>query len=416
MRKIIVLFLIVILVLAGIFFIVKNPVSGKMNVKGIEYFKEGNFEKAEKAFLRSYNLNKKNIEPLINLIKCYIEQEKYAVAETWLAKLMIIAPEHAETYGLQGLTGTVKQDYLKALEHLNLAIAADSTLAYLYFYRGIVNANLGNLEEAANDYLKARSFDENNLKALEERAVILNKLNDFEGSIGNYNMMLELDPSNKDAFFNRGTFKMKIGDFEGAIADFDNTIKLDDQFAEAYFNKGKSHANLGQFDLATECFRKSASFGFKETGALYNAGLASFKDNNLNEAKSYLLKSINKKEESEYLNNAYNILGVIEMMNGNQTASLSYFDKSISIDSTDADVFYNRGIAYGMLKEYAKALRDLNKCVALGRETPDVYFALGVNKISLSNFSAGCKDLKKAALEGYEQARTMNAQYCKDYQ
>ena len=415
MKKISVIVLLVILLIVAGFWLARTPIARNSNEKGLVFFNNGEYKMAEKYFTQALEWKKDYEEGMINLVKCQLEQQKTEEARKTLQKLTELAPDHAETLALHGQVYVLDEDYEKALEVLNQSIAADSLLAYSYYYRGIAHANLGELEAAAADYLKAQQLDKTNKEALQKGAVVFSKLENFEAAILNYNQLLELDPTNIQAFFQRGSFKMQIGDYAGAIDDFNQAIGLDNKLAEAYFNRGRSYVNLEKFREAIPDFKRSAELNFKPIGSIYNSGLASMKINDLKGAKKYFLQCITADKRNEQSSKTYHMLGVLEMMQNNSSASIGYFNRSISLDSTFADVYYNRAIAYGMMKKYNKALKDLNKSIELGNESPDVYFARGVNKISLSKYAAGCEDLAKAEELGHQQAADMRKQYCKQF-
>ena len=150
-------------------------------------------------------------------------------------------------------------------------------------------------------------------------------------------------------------------------------------------------------------------------GAKYNAGLSALKLNDINAAGEYLMESIRADTENEHANKSLNLLGVIHMMQQKSKKAIDYLTRSIEIDSSFADAFYNRGIAYGMLEEYAPALKDLEKSRALGKSSADVIFAIGVQKLSLRMMEEGCADLATAAEMGYDEAVNMQNKYCKNY-
>ncbi len=416
MKKVSVIVLLVVLLLVSGVWLARTPLAKKNNTKGIEFFSRAEYKLAEKYFTRALQWKNDYEDGLINLVKCQLELQKSDETRQTLDKLIDISPDHAETLALQGQFFVLDQNFKEALEILNRSIARDSLLAYSYFYRGIAHANLGQLEAAASDYLIAQQLDKTNKEALQKGALIFSKLENFEAAIINYNKLLEIDPLNIEALFQRGNFKMQIEDYSGAIDDFSKTIELDNKLAEAYFNRGKSYINLEKYKEAIPDFDRSAALNYKTSGALYNSGLASLKINQLKEAKEYLLQCIAAEKRNEHSGKAYHLLGVLEMMQNNSSASIGYFNRSISLDSTFADAYYNRGIAFGMIKEYNKAIQDLNTCIALGNTSPDVYFARGVNNISLLKHAAGCDDLKKAEEMGHQQAADMRKQYCKQYQ
>ncbi len=75
-----------------------------------------------------------------------------------------------------------------------------------WYNRGVVNAALGNTEEALADYDKA----------------------------------IELDPEYPSAYYSRGNLRRKLRDFDGAVEDYSRAIELKDDHAEALTNRADS--------------------------------------------------------------------------------------------------------------------------------------------------------------------------------
>jgi tetratricopeptide (TPR) repeat protein len=405
----------IIVALLMAFFLINKPIAERYNEKGVQSYISQDFPQAEQYFKKALFWKSRSPEILINMIKVELAQDKIEKTSVYIKKLSKHHPDLPDTYGLKGQVLVVQKKYDQAIPLLTLAIENDSSLAYAYYYRGISRANLNDLEGAAEDYLKAQQLDKGNIEALEERAVILTKMKDFDALIENYNAIIALDPSNTNAFLERGNFKLKITDYENAIADYSHAIKLDDKLGEAYFNRGKSYAFLERFENAQIDFDKAAQLNYKKPGAYYNAGLASLKLGNTSQANTYLNKVLQLKETEEYKVNALYLLGVLEMMKGNNKKAIDYFTRSIDLDSEYADAYYNRGIAYGLSEKHIEALSDLERCVKIGKRTADIYFAMGVQRIALNNFPAGCSDLKTAVEMGSDKAAEMRKQYCKQY-
>lgn len=405
----------VIAALLILYFLIKKPVSIRYNNKGIESFEAQSFDSAEVYFKKALIWKRRSLDALINIIKTEIELQKLDDADVYIQNLTDYYPEHAETYGLQGQLLVLRKNYDQALPMLTSAIERDSLLSYAFFYRGISKANLDDLEGAAEDYLLAQQLDKGNIEALQERALVLTKMDDFEALIENYDAIISLDPSNTSAFLERGNFKMKIADYENAVDDFSQAIKLNDKLGEAYFNRGKSNANLERFENAQSDFDRAAQLNYKISGSYYNAAMASLKFQNSSMSKSYLNKVLISEDTDEFNDNAYYLLGVIEMMSGNNRKAIVYLSSAIELNTTFIDAYYNRGVANGLLENHLEALRDLEQSLKLGKRTADLYFAMGVQRIALNNFPAGCSDLKTAVDMGSDKAAEMRKLYCKQY-
>ena len=117
-------------------------------------------------------------------------------------------------------------NFIKALEHLNLVIAEDSTKANLYSRRAHYYSEMGEYQKAIEDYDK----------------------------------YVEMMPDNSRAYFLRGWEKHMAGQHEGAIEDLTISISMDSTFAVAYDGRGRSYQSLGQTDLAKADFEKILSF------------------------------------------------------------------------------------------------------------------------------------------------------------
>jgi tetratricopeptide (TPR) repeat protein len=117
-------------------------------------------------------------------------------------------------------------NFIKALEHLNLVIAKDSTKANLYSRRAHYYSEMGEVQKAIDDY----------------------------------DRYVEMMPNNSSAYFLRGWEKHMAGQHEGAIEDLTISISMDSTFAVAYDGRGRSYQSLGQTDLAKADFEKILSF------------------------------------------------------------------------------------------------------------------------------------------------------------
>lgn len=116
-------------------------------------------------------------------------------------------------------------NFAKALEHLNLVIAKDSTKANLYSRRAYYYSEMGEVQKAIDDYDKC----------------------------------VQMNPTSR-AYFLRGWEKHMAGQHEGAIEDLTISINMDSTFSVAYDGRGRSYLSLGQMDLAKADFEKILSF------------------------------------------------------------------------------------------------------------------------------------------------------------
>lgn len=412
MKKVYLLIILIIILVLG-FLLIKSPLSEKYNQKALAFYKNNDYQSAEKYFAKALFWKRNNVDVLINYSKTLLNLDKDDEALKILEKLFEKSPGHAEYYALNGQILVKNKDYKEAIDQLNQAIENDSLLSHAYYYRGIAKANLNDLTGAADDYTKAQEIDKSNIDALKEGTSLYVKLANYEASIENYNKILELDPKNIDAFMQRGNFKMKIGDYNSAIADFSQVINLSPDNGNAYFERGKAYGQNNSFTEAAIDFEKSYSLKYKQPSSLYNSGLAWLRMQKADKAKKSLESCIKITQENEYIDDSYQLLGTLELMQNNYLKSITYFDKAIKTNPANLNSYYNRGLAYGYLKEYQKALDDLNFCIGKGKTDGETYFARGVQKINLLDEKGGCEDLSIAIKKGVEQAKETKQIYCK---
>ena len=116
-------------------------------------------------------------------------------------------------------------NFAKALEHLNLVIAKNTTRASLYSRRAYYYSEMGEVQKSIDDYDKC----------------------------------VQMNPTSR-AYFLRGWEKHMAGQHEGAIEDLTISINMDSTFSVAYDGRGRSYLSLGQMDLAKADFEKILSF------------------------------------------------------------------------------------------------------------------------------------------------------------
>lgn len=83
---------------------------------------------------------------------------------------------------------------------------------------------------------------------------------------------------------------------------------------------------------------------------------------------------------------------------------LYFLDKSIHIDDSYRNGYFNRGKCKGSLKDYKGALTDFDDAIERNPNDSDYYFNRGLIKIKLSDHDGACKDFKRSAELGYQLA------------
>lgn len=180
-----------------------------------------------------------------------------------------------------------------------------------------------------------------------------------------------------------------LNDFKNAIVDLDKAIELDPNDMASYTDRGKTKAYTNDLDGARKDFLfilTKDSTGEQGQAALY-----------------YLAK--------------------IEYQLGKFQNSIEYYDKLIKLMPNDAELYFNRGAAKGMLMNSEGAIKDYDKAIQLKADYMEAYANRGVSKINLlttkgniqptkQQTSDACADLKKAKQLGDKTVDDIIFIYC----
>lgn len=129
-------------------------------------------------------------------------------------------------------TETVVQggDMQSAVELCSRAIASrqimGKDLAPIYYMRGWAQDELGNYEQAIEDYGRALHIRPDYTEAYVARGYSYGRIGDRDRAIEDYSRALEADPDNFEASFNRGLAYEAKGDLERAVADYDRAFEV----------------------------------------------------------------------------------------------------------------------------------------------------------------------------------------------
>jgi tetratricopeptide (TPR) repeat protein len=91
---------------------------------------------------------------------------------------------------------------------------------------------------------------------------------------------------------------------------------------------------------------------------------------------------------------------------GNDSAAIRFFQKAITLDPQRSGAYFTQGISYGQLDEFDKALRLINKAIAM--EPRNGLFIYGRGRVHLlaGNKRRAMADFRKAAELDDEDAQT----------
>ena len=114
---------------------------------------------------------------------------------------------------------------------------------------------LGEFNQAILIYDRILKKDPNNISALIDKGVTLQRLEQNESSLECLKIALSIEPGNIDALVSIGATLHAMKEFNTAIDYYDSALKIDENFPIALAYKGLALGELGNIDNALYFFK-----------------------------------------------------------------------------------------------------------------------------------------------------------------
>ncbi|NEP14349.1 MAG: tetratricopeptide repeat protein [Symploca sp. SIO2C1] len=173
--------------------------------------------------------------------------------------------------------------FTKALEILpdaEQAIAQDTAIDALYFYKGNAHYYEGELDKAIANYNLALQFNRELVEAYNNSGIAysdkgeldlaIGKKGELDLAIADFTQALEIEPEFAEAYNNRGIVYSDKGELDLAISDYNQALKINREDAEAYNNRGSAYSDKGELDLAISDFNRALNINPEYAGAYIN--------------------------------------------------------------------------------------------------------------------------------------------------
>jgi tetratricopeptide (TPR) repeat protein len=330
----------------------------------------------------------------------------------------------------------IQKEWDKAISDCNQLIRIKPNSPMGYMSRGLVKIEKEDYASALRDFDAAISYDPNNAFAYQNRGMVKQQLESYAAAIMDYDVALKIDPYMASAYFNRGIAKEMLGR-DGYQKDYDNASLLDARFAkrpwqtseerdksqqqqlkawqqQQKLSKNKNLSNIeptidslnsspnmnNQIDREELKKRKmKANLALEDNREIPGAdenerGKIQDKNIDISLLPDFEISTINKKlaesEDVGYFNlvienlnalNNYDPYLTITSKPGENDSTFEFYKNQILIfderirqnGEFPVNLLY-RGIFETLLKQYNKAIDDLNKVIKLDERNLPAYF------------------------------------------
>ena len=297
---------------------------------GKKYFKAGNefvdnskLEDAVLQFTSAIGIEPSNADYYYARGKAYESLLKYNEAKSDFEKTIVFEPKNVDAYISIGTVCNKMGNFAEALNYLNRASGLEKRNPQVYpekiisliglkkydqalrvsdtailirdtpnnfYYRGIIQANLGDDISAKKEFEKSISKDKTLVETRLALAELLLRNNDAQGAMNQCNEILKgdnrntaayvmrskvykrnldypkaiddisknilIEPNNPDFYLLRGQYYQEFNQQTNAITDFTKYISLNPNNPDAFFFRAKSYEEIMSFDKAMDDYKK----------------------------------------------------------------------------------------------------------------------------------------------------------------
>lgn len=234
--------------------------------------------------------------------------------------------------------------------------------------------------------------------------------NDLVGAFADFTKQTETLPS-PEAYAGLGAIALINKDYPGAESFFSKAIDNFPESATAHNDRGIARALMDKDMEALADFRHASLLSPFEGYIKQNFALAYQKSNQILVTRN-LLKDAAEKEGTEI--SALNLLGILDVLNGNTRTALPYFMKALEREPDDLFTLINIGAAYITLGDWAKAKKYTDLAISITDNTAEGLFNRGVIHFYGNDEEKACECWKKAIDSQSKRAKRFYMIYCEE--
>jgi len=178
----------------------------------------------------------------------------------------------------------------------------------------------------------------------------------------------KLSPKDPHIHFVLGVFYYKKEQFDLSIKSYRKCLKIEPDFSSARNNLGVAYLAKGEYDTAISCFSELLD-KYAYTTPYYplaNLGQAYFHKKEFETAEKYFHEALEMKPEFAL---ALHWLGRTDIELGKPSEAVAALEKAASLYPSVAEIHFDLGRAFGLLKDYRKAALAYKKVVELNPDS-----------------------------------------------
>ncbi|HMB92188.1 MAG TPA: tetratricopeptide repeat protein [Rhodothermales bacterium] len=269
--------------------------------------------------------------------------------------------EEARAHFLEGRKDAFHWQAAKAREHLDAAIAADSTFVLAYLHRAGTWARASEIElylERAESHRGSASESEGRMIDA-FRAFLLK--HDYDGAIKIFQQLSEAYP---DDPYLPGYLGMRyynhFRDYEEAARQFERAIARDPGFIPAHQLLGWATMNQQDFPAAEQHFRENLRLAPSEWRPYFSLGTLNARQGRYAEAEQYFEQAADR----DPTGNARNRVGYVYLQAGRPDEAERFFRENIRQHPGEPNTYDSLGELFLVMGRYEEAAEQFEQALA----------------------------------------------------
>ena len=383
----------------------------------------GDLNAAEETFTMLLTIHRSYDNGYMGRAKLRLTQGDTIPALEDINKALELNPNLTNAYILRAdIAINSTKNYEQALADMNEAIKLQPHFAGFFINRAFLRYNLDDYFGAMADYDYAIQLDPLNKVALFNRGLLLSEVNDNDKAIADFNRVLQLDSKDYRALYNRALLFYNTRDYKSAIADVSQVIEAYPQFATAYSFRSEIYREMGEMRKAATDYDKAMSlYRVRPTLSDESATTdnASTPEEIVSNRFTTLLTSENETEVEEEYNNK-GIRGRVQDRNVNIVVeplfTLSYYSSPTQLQETTYyikeadDINATRILRFvvvvtnkepqlndeSLIRRHFESIEYYNSYIATHEPRSIDYFGRAMDFMTIHNYASAIQDLDRA--------------------
>lgn len=253
--------------------------------------------------------------------------------------------------------------YDEALRDINDALNLNKQNAELYYNKSLIFFSTHQKDSQNIALDNCLKINANHSEASYYRGVNYFQDNNITDAVKFFSISITTNPNYAFALNDLGSCYRVQQNTDSAIYFYERAIKADSNLSHVHNNLGSAFLAKKKHDAALKEFTKAYQLDNTNFNALLNRGVLNFEINNLKGAQRDFEDVLAEKPNNSF---AYNNLASIAIKNKDFKTAITLSSRAIELDKDNGAAYYNRGIAYQMLKQEDACCADWKKAYSLG--------------------------------------------------